>query len=569
MQTLDRLRRLVVDTLRSPRARVLTLGGILCLVVIECLAAGMTAGEDAYIVFRYAENILQGMGFRFSSGDAPCEGFSSFLWTNGLALLGGLGIPVPELSQLLGIYFTVLSAAVTYLVGRRLELRRPWLAPLLLATSAHAAYWSTFGLEAPLFVFLLVLSFYAALKFSPSWRFVAAVSVPLALMLITRPEGVAAGAAVIFAGWLHARQPLRSPATRWFLTVFGIFLLLFAAFSLYRLAVFDSFYSSPAMVKLFGRHRTVLDRSGQGVRYLFAFFLSNPFVALSIPVMFLMLFVGRARAHRLTPLLAMILAAVAIVILEGGDATHFFHWRLLLPLLPFVYLGLAVCVDIAHDRLGPRWSMALALWTAVLFSFYLPRLYSSRHYDTYTMDRFRTVTASLLFGDASDRRTLKFKLENRTTPLARQEGLEPFIGHWMKKNVPAGSLLATGQAGQIPYYSGLSIIDLVGLVSCEISHCSSWQQRVRVTRGRNPDLFLLSDTDFKWFGKYMEKGRHEISHVFRFKRKVSHFGEHRYYLFSRKGLMPCADRRRPERFKIGTFSGSLGRGCVHEFWYTM
>jgi hypothetical protein len=37
------------------------------------------------------------------------------------------------------------------------------------------------------------------------------------------------------------------------------------------------------------------------------------------------------------------------------------------------------------------------------------------------------------------------------------------VGKWMRENLPAGALLATNTAGTIPFYSGLRIVDMMGL----------------------------------------------------------------------------------------------------------
>ncbi len=51
-----------------------------------CLA-GAEPFEDAFIIFRYANNLAAGGGLSFNHGEAPCQGFTGFTWMALLALV--------------------------------------------------------------------------------------------------------------------------------------------------------------------------------------------------------------------------------------------------------------------------------------------------------------------------------------------------------------------------------------------------------------------------------------------------------------------------------------------------
>ena len=71
--------------------------------------------DDAYIPLRYAERLLAGKGVTWNDGERV-EGFSSPAWLFQVALLGGLGVPLPMASRLLGIAYAIAVLALWYRV---------------------------------------------------------------------------------------------------------------------------------------------------------------------------------------------------------------------------------------------------------------------------------------------------------------------------------------------------------------------------------------------------------------------------------------------------------------------
>jgi len=50
--------------------------------------------EDAYILFRYVDNLVTGQGIAFNPGGPPTEGATDFLWMIALSLWVRLGVDV-------------------------------------------------------------------------------------------------------------------------------------------------------------------------------------------------------------------------------------------------------------------------------------------------------------------------------------------------------------------------------------------------------------------------------------------------------------------------------------------
>jgi hypothetical protein len=118
--------------------------------------------DDAYIVYRYAENLAHGKGFVYNVGERV-EGVSCFLWTILLVPFAGLGIPLPRvapvLTSLAGLLILfLLPRSSARMDGRATVTGRDWVPSVLLAAHPAFAYWSVGALETVPFAALLTLA---------------------------------------------------------------------------------------------------------------------------------------------------------------------------------------------------------------------------------------------------------------------------------------------------------------------------------------------------------------------------------------------------------------------------
>lgn len=60
--------------------------------------------DDAYVTYRYAQNVASGHGFVFNPGESPTLGTSAPLYAALLAAGALLGMDIPPLSIALGIH---------------------------------------------------------------------------------------------------------------------------------------------------------------------------------------------------------------------------------------------------------------------------------------------------------------------------------------------------------------------------------------------------------------------------------------------------------------------------------
>ena len=180
----------------APETRPLpALGAVVLL--LAGLAAGAHAGaatwlcDDAFISFRYAENLAQGNGLVFNPGE-HVEGYTNFLWT--VLLAGGirLGLAPEALSTTLGLLAFAGTTLVLAAAGRRTAGAgdRAWVpaAALCWLGLGHARLFATSGLETSLFTLLFTAGAVLAIQAERPRHWVS-LGLVAALATLTRPEG--------------------------------------------------------------------------------------------------------------------------------------------------------------------------------------------------------------------------------------------------------------------------------------------------------------------------------------------------------------------------------------------
>ncbi len=298
--------------------------------------------DDAFISFRYARNLLAGQGLVFNPGERV-EAITNLLWT--LLLAAGLltGFVAPAVAHVLGLAAGVGALVATWALARSLLPRShaalagfaPW---VLLATPAFT-YWSTAGMETPLFVALVT----TALACQAAGHMGRATGA-LVLATLTRPDGALAAACVLGVHVLRQRasglRVLREPA---------LYALAIALLTGWRLLYFGSPVPNSFYAKVGG---IPLER---GVQYLAEFLRSGGawLALLALPA---------ALDARAWPAAALVLLTAAYTVAVGGDVFPFS--RFLLPVLPAL-AALALCTVVLASRrspwLGAAASLALAL----------------------------------------------------------------------------------------------------------------------------------------------------------------------------------------------------------------
>jgi hypothetical protein len=150
--------------------------------------------DDAFISFRYAQNLVEGKGLVYNAGERV-EGYSNFLWTLLVALGMELNLDPIDVTNALGVIsFALTVLTFIYISWRLFKDNHPWgvflpLTALCLLAQAHFREFATGGLETSFFTFLISLGF-LGLIFSKSRRDYLLTGLVFVLVALTRPDGI-------------------------------------------------------------------------------------------------------------------------------------------------------------------------------------------------------------------------------------------------------------------------------------------------------------------------------------------------------------------------------------------
>jgi hypothetical protein len=441
--------------------------------------------DDAFISFRYARNLADGLGLVFNPHERV-EGYTNFLWTVALALGRCLGFDLPVVATTLAAAAVVSTILLIWLLGRHLDsggVGGPGGisiggisgisgigaagAAVLFASLGIEARYVLAGMETPAFVCLLALALYLEVR----GKSPLATGAILGLATLTRPEGALYLGVVV----LYELALVRSPGRQRLLATARLlagFALLALPFFLWRYHYYGYALPNPYYVKVDGPSGLLISR---GLRLLAETVRQT---SLELPAAFALLgaLASRRRRERLL-LLGFVLASVLFYVVVGGDFTFFFGPRFLLPGLPPLLL-------LAMDGIGT-----------------LARLLP--------VGKARAIVAGCLFlallGNG-----IWFSHPNRLADLKNVSVVNrgwTELGRWLRRQPPPDATLAIGAAGIIPYYSERYTIDMLGLTDLHIAHLPIPLGRGIPGHEKSDDAYVLNrNPDYVVFARLDGKG---------------------------------------------------------------
>ncbi len=407
------------------------------------LLPGPRTIDDAYITYRYARNIVSGVGPVYNPGEAVL-GTSTPLYTilmSGLATLaGGSEAAFPQISWLLNAGLSIVTCWFLIRLGAQLGHPNAGLGTALIwAIAPMSVTFDIGGMETGLTIALMTGTFYFALR----ERTVMA-GLLAALSLLTRPDTLGFVALIalerIRRGIAPARfnpRPLRLQTAE--LVAFGLPVLLWVGFS-------SIFYGSPlphSITAKVAAYRLPPEAALVRLMQHFAtpFFGHHTFGNLWIGIgllLFPILFaLGATLAVRRTvaswPLFLypwVYFAAFAIA------NPLIFRWYLAPP-LPMFFLG----IFLGGERIGrdfkSRWFPPALIGLAFILTL---RAWTLRpdHGPSRPAPEMAFIQLELLYQD---------------------------VGLSLREELQEGSLLAGGDIGALGYYSEARMLDTVGIIS--------------------------------------------------------------------------------------------------------
>ena len=205
--------------------------------------------DDAFISFRYAENLVRGLGLVFNQAERV-EGYSNFLWTMWMALGLRLGADVERWATAASIACYV--AALGVLAWNSWTLRREsrglatWI-PIAAVLGALHPDWQIFatgGLETSLFALEITAVYVLLARSEPGRGRAAATGVLLALASMTRPDGLILAATVaLFTLLTDPRRP------RTLLVLGAAFLIVWVPYTVWRVSYYGDFFPNTYYAK--------------------------------------------------------------------------------------------------------------------------------------------------------------------------------------------------------------------------------------------------------------------------------------------------------------------------------
>lgn len=420
------------------RFHVLAMAGI-CLVLVTHASYYNCIVDDAFIAFRYVDNLREGHGLVYNPGERV-EGYTCFLWIMLLAGLFSLGADPVLAANVANTAFGVIGLVCVWRFGRLLFGRRWWalVPPLVLALDRTYAGWCTGGLGTKLFTTLV----FVAASRAYIEHDIRRVAFPMAGLLfglatLARPEGgLFFGVTLLWylAGGFRGGRLGR-------LAMFvGGYLLVVVPHVVWRYSYYGDLLPNTFYAKVGGLYWE------NGIPYLWLYLRHQHLVPVLLALVVVALLVNpwKSRRRRFVPFaLSLCAGQVAYLIYIGGDVYEFRFLDVILPWLALV--STAGAYSLAR-RVRPARHLAPAAVVLIVLNQSLPTIASLAGRDG--------LWSAQLLGRAAE-------VENME--MQHVDDYDREVAEWLKRFARPGDSLAIDAAGLLPYLTKLPTLDLHGL----------------------------------------------------------------------------------------------------------
>ena len=387
--------------------------------------------DDAFISFRYLENLMKGNGLVYNVGE-KVWGYTNFLWIMVLFPFTELHIDPLLQARVISVSCNILTLCLVLIGFRQITIGTPSniLGALLLVSYGPFVLQSMSGLETSFFTFLVLLGLflYKSAINTKNQGLYYWVGMIMALAALTRPEGIFIFCVLLIhivvyhnTIGLQLTRAIRKPLTG--------FLPIVVIFTIGMFSYYGVFWPNSLNAKVGLSSEQFL----RGIWYYKAFAMRYP---IHVLLLGMAAFFWKDANVIVKGIFRISVFLILFNIIVGGD--WMFGYRLFHTLIPLTCLLVPFCMaslqkKFVRQKVLPECiTKALPIFLIILFS--LLNLSNSK-WDP--------------------------KVFQATWPSYVQQGIK--VGTWMREHFMKDSLLATNTGGTIAYYSKLPIIDMMGL----------------------------------------------------------------------------------------------------------
>ncbi|MFI5236662.1 MAG: hypothetical protein ACHQLA_01835 [Ignavibacteriales bacterium] len=418
--------------------------------------------DDAYIFFRYAENIVNGNGFVWNIGEAPVEGYTSFLYLFALIIAKFLSFDLEVFAILFGTVTSAFTLYFSYLIYNHLyphdQVKTPSniLTIIILALSPAFAYWSGAGMETSFYSMFLVMTIYYFLKLPDSVRNNLSKGILFGLLCLLRFEAVLFFLVALYYFLKEDKSFFKMKINRNPILFVTGFTIIFGIYFVWRWSHFGYFFPNTFYAKTGGGFQQITGGFLYIIKALRLFYGFG-----WIPIILVMLYFRQSMiSGKAFFLFSIGLVSLLTTILIGGD--HFHLGRFVLPVFPLLFilfppaLNKMLTTQIKHLNLKPIFR------TAVLLVFVTALLVAKPVYQD-AINGFKNLLEGkketlVVYDESSEREIIDW-----------QHGFI-IMGSSLNQISKKDEYIACVPIGAIGYYSKMKVIDMVGIVDPVIAH---------------------------------------------------------------------------------------------------
>ena len=381
--------------------------------------------DDAFICFRYAENLNNGNGLVYNIGERV-EGYTSFLWVMLMAIGEFAGFDIILFSIIIGIIFAfgcIILTAYSYKFINGITPAVSSIAALFLGTTGIFLPWGVSGVETLMFAFLVLLLvlYYMSIRGNGSRRDFSLLGAIAGIATLTRPEGSLIFFVLLFDQIF--RPPSRKRSV--YLFSFFFFLALIVPHFIWRFV----YYGYPLPNSFYAKVGFEFSQFIRGCRYMVKFGI--PALLIILPLIDPSNIYDFLKRQRIIfPMFIVVIIYTVYIIFIGGD--YMPGLRFFAPVMAIIcILSASAIMSCYSGKIIPFLVSATVIYNIYMLGFYYitPQIFAEGVAET---------------------------------------GRE--VGVWLNENADPNAVIATNTAGSIPYFSKLKTIDMLGLNDAHIAH---------------------------------------------------------------------------------------------------